>query len=167
MTEILMRYPESLLCPDICDFQDCDLKNEFGRATTMKTVLQLTVSNLSCLGDGCEPTKVFLGVTHGISNSCLPTTQPLKLFYNVPLFHCLKKKKAHAGQEAENVRYLMSLLPFQGPVCFFLPVEKQQRKEALQWTLLICTSSSAHSDRPDCGSSCCQPACRWLHPASG
>lgn len=131
------------------------------------------VSNLNCLRDGCEPTKVFPGVTHRISNSFLPTTQALKLVYNVPLLKREKKKttknptkKAHAGQEAENVRYLMSILPFQGPICFFLPVEEQQRKEAFQWALLICMSSSTCCDLPDCGSSCCQPACRWLHPAS-
>lgn len=41
---------------------------------------------------------------------------------------------AHSG--------LASLLPFQGTINFLLPVEKQQRKEALQHTLLIYTSSS-------------------------
>lgn len=42
MNEILKRYPENLLHPVTCDFQDGDLKNKFDRQQQQK-VLQLVV----------------------------------------------------------------------------------------------------------------------------
>lgn len=165
MTEILKKYPESLLHPDICDCQDCDLKNKFDRRRTTKkyssswsviwVVWEMDVSQQKSFQELPMGSQIHSFLCY--SSSCC-------IKYSCFFFFFLLLK-AHAGWEAESVRYLASLLLFQGPIRFFLPLEKQQRKEALQRMLLICASSSACSDRPGCGSSCCQPACRWLHPA--